>query len=357
MTSTAETPIDAALLGTVRAPGPVTPLAGGLLAVTGDDRLEIHEAGAFLSGALAPVRTVPLPPHSTAAALGDGAVVCEPDRIRRVGPDGATLWELPHAPWHGCHDEPRPPGPPAPHPGGGLVSALVPTLAAAGADPAGEREGPPGTAFGNDTLVLLDAVSGKVRARRPIGGVSSVATQRWHPDGTLLALSCWTAWYSWTSWWIEPRRDGLHIRGTTTMREIIDFLPRPRRSAKDGPPRLLTLRRAERIAANDDRDELAAHDVGAEEPAALYDLTRLTAGRDNDEFDGAFLLDDRHLLVTGRTYPPGRPAVIRHWLCDAATLRPLGRLRYPAPVGWVTPLGDGTWLTRSADGHRHWALP
>ncbi|GAA2232130.1 hypothetical protein GCM10010232_18630 [Streptomyces amakusaensis] len=357
MTSTAETPIDATLVGTVHTTGSVTPLTGGRLALTDDGRLEIHDARTFLSGALAPLRTLPLPPRSTAAALEDGAIVCEAAGVRRVTADGKTLWELPHTPWHGCHDEPRPPGPPAPHPGGGLVSVLVPTLAVGGTATARPGGGASGLPYGNDTLLLLDTESGRIRARRPIGGISSVATQRWRPDGALLALSSWTAWYSWTSWWIEPRRDGLHIRGTTTMREIIDFLPRPPGGGPDAPPQLLTLRRAERIAANDDRNELAAHDVAADEPTALYDLARLTTGRDSDEFDGAFLLDDRHLLVTGRTYPPGRPAVIRHWLCDAATLRPLGRVRYPAPVGWVTPLGDGTWLTRHTGGLRRWSLP
>ncbi|MER5770529.1 hypothetical protein [Streptomyces sp. NPDC001985] len=346
MTSTAETPIDAALVGTVRASGSVTPLAEGRLAVTDDRLLEIHDAKTFLSGALTPVHTLALPARSTAAALDDGAIICEAAGIRRVTAAGATRWELPHAPWHGPHHDPRPPGPPAPHPGGAVVSALVPALAGGMEDGGRER-------YTHDTLLLLDTDTGRIRARRPIGRTSSVATQRWHPDGELLALSSWTTWYSWSSWWIEPRRDGLHIRGGTTMREIIDFLPGP----VGDPPRPLTLRRAEGIAANDDRNELASHDVATDEPLALYDLSRITGDRADDEFDGAFLLDGDHLLVTGRIHPPGRPAVTRHWLCDARTLQPLGRIRYPAPVGWVTPLLDGTWLTRTPSGHHHWSLP
>ncbi|MFI1396619.1 hypothetical protein [Streptomyces sp. NPDC020681] len=349
MTSTAETPIDATLIGTVPATGFVTPLAGRRLAVRTDEALEFHDAETFLSGTLAPLRTLRLPSHAAAAPLHDGAVVAEGSRIRAISADGATRWELPHARWHGGFQDPRPPGPPAVSPDGSLVSVLVPTLATGKSDAMLISDDPQRPSYQRDTLLLLDAESGAVRARRPIGGVTSDLTQRWHPDGSLLALSCWTAWYSWSTWWIEPRRDGLHIRGGTTMREVIDFLP--------GASRVLTLRRAELIAHNDDRDELASHDVAADEPAALYDLGKLGINRGNDEFDAAILLDDRHLLVTGRVYPPGRPGLTRHWLCDAGTLRPLGRVRYPAPVGRVTPLGDGSWLTQGTDGLHHWALP
>ncbi|MEO3975342.1 hypothetical protein [Streptomyces sp. CAU 1734] len=350
MTSAAETPIDAALNGTLPTAGTVTPLPGGRLAVRDGDRLETHEAAALLAGELSPLHTLRLPEQAAAAALDDGAIVAEAGRIRRVTADGTTVWELPHAPWHGPHQTPRPPGPPAVHPGGGLVSAVVPNLGTGRRTGRGAASTPP---YKSDVLILADVGTGDIRAQRPIGGISSVITQRWHPGGGLLAVSRWTAWYSWSSWWIEPRHDGLHIRGGTTMREIIDFLP----GAPADRPRALTLRRAERIAANDDRDELACHEVTADEPAVLYDLAGLGADRDDDEFDGAFLLDGRHLLVTGRIHAPGRPAAARHWLCDAATLRPLGRIRYPAPVGWVTPLGDGTWLTRSTRGLHHWRLP
>ncbi|MFE7135259.1 hypothetical protein ACFVIM_30815 [Streptomyces sp. NPDC057638] len=348
MTSTAENPVDAALIGTVGTSGTVTPLAGDALAVRHDDRLELHRRAALLAGDPTPVRTHPLPPHTTAAALTEGAVVCEATRIRRIGPDGTTLWETPHAPWPSGHQEPRPPGPPAVSPDGSAVSVLVPTAG----DDGPRRDGPTALGHRGDALLLLDTDSGRVLAHRPISGNTAVVTQRWHHGGALLAVSCWTPWYSWSTWWIEPRQDGLHVRGGTTMREVIGFLPEGGTDT-----RVLTLRRAERIAANDDRDELAAHDVHTDEPTAVLDLGLLGNGRAGDEFDGAFLLDERHLLVAGRIFPPGCSAVVRHWLCDARTLRPLGRVRYPRPVGWVTPLGDGTWLTRSPDGLHHWSLP
>ncbi|MER6840378.1 hypothetical protein [Streptomyces platensis] len=68
-------------------------------------------------------------------------------------------------------------------------------------------------------------------------------------------------------------------------------------------------------------------------------------------------LDSDHVLVTGKLNPQGRTPETCHWLLQAATLQPLGRLHYPAPVGMdVIPLGDGTWLTRHDGQLRHWAL-
>ncbi|MFI6286296.1 hypothetical protein ACIBCM_16295 [Streptomyces sp. NPDC051018] len=354
MTCPAQTPIDAVLIGTVAAPGTVTPLGGGRLAVVDRSRLEIHDAGAFLTGTLTPVRTLSLPRRAAATPLEDGAVVCEAGGIRRIGPDGSTRWALPHAPWQGGPRGPRAPGPPAVSADGGLVSVLVPGPGGGGTRPPDGRSRPRGA---RNVLLLLDALTGRIRTGRPVDGSAAAVTQRWHPHGSLLALSCWTARYSWSTWWIEPRHDGLHIRGGTLMREVIGFLP--------GVSRVLTMRRAEQIAPNDDRDELASHDVAADEPAALYDLTRLTGDRDRchgpqeggDEFDDAFLLDDRHLLVTGRLRGPGRRSTGRHWLCDAITLRPLGRMRYPASADRVTALGDGTWLTRGPRGLHRWTLP
>ncbi|MEV6398829.1 hypothetical protein AB0M39_29285 [Streptomyces sp. NPDC051907] len=351
MMSSAETPIDATLIGTVPAPDRVEPLPEGRLAVWTDHRLEIHDRDAFLAGNGSPLHAQPLPPDASATPLpAGGLVAAETARIRRIGPDGRDRWEVAHAPWHGSQWSSRPPGSPAVSPDGRHVSVVVPTLAAKGApavlvyDDAQKRE------YARDTLLLLDAATGEVLARRPIGAVASDVTQRWHPDGSLLALSCWTAWHSWSTWWIEPRHDGLHIRGGAPMREVIDFVP--------GASRVLTIRRAEGIAPNDDRDELASHEMASDDPHTLIDLGTLAVDPDNDEFSDAFLLDSAHVLVTGQIYLPGRPATVRHWLCDAATLKPLGRVRYPAPVGCeAVPLGDGSWLTRRGERMHHWALP
>lgn len=357
MMSTADSPIDATLIGTVPASdsipasSSIEPLTGGQLTIRTDDRLEFHDRETFLSGTPSPTHSLRLPPHATATPLPNGGlIIAEGTRIRATDDDGTTRWEMTHAPWHSGQWNPRPPGAPAVSPDGTLVSVVVPTLAAHNNPSVLLHDDPPKHRYARDTLLLLDAPSGRIRARRPIGSLASDVTQRWHPDSSLLALSCWTPWYSWSTWWIEPRHDGLHIRGSTTMREVIDFLP--------DSSRALTLRRAEGIAYNDDRHELAAHDVTADDPVALLDLGELAVDPGNDEFTDAFLLDATHLLVTGRVYLPGRPVTVRHWVCDATTLHPLGRLRYPVPVGTdVTTLGDGSWLTRDGTRLHHWALP
>ncbi|HZX37807.1 MAG TPA: hypothetical protein VFF37_05645, partial [Streptomyces sp.] len=78
MTSTAEIPIDATLIGTVPATGSVTPLSGDRLVVRTDERLEIHDAETFLSGIPAPTQSLRLPPYAAATPLpGGGLVVAE----------------------------------------------------------------------------------------------------------------------------------------------------------------------------------------------------------------------------------------------------------------------------------------
>ncbi|NWF28519.1 hypothetical protein HW130_20000 [Streptomyces sp. PKU-EA00015] len=341
MTSAAQRPIDATLLGGVRTPGSVHTASGGRLGVRHEDRIELHDRTAFLAGGPSLLHSLALPCPARATPLPDGTVVAaESARIRAVGADGRTRWALPHPVWRHSSRDPRPPGAPVVSPDGRLVCAVVPAL-----EPDTEE-----CVYVRDTLLLLDAATGAVLAERPVGPVASDLTGTWHPDGHLMALSCWTACASWTTWWVEPRHDGLHIRGGVGMHEIVGFLP--------GTTRALTLRRAEHIAVNDDRDELAAHDAASDEQTALFDLSALAPDAGNDEFTAACLLDDAHVLVAGRIFPRGRPPATRHWLCDARTLAPLGRLRYPRRVGTtVTALGDGTWLTRHGDELHHWALP
>ncbi|MGA5267444.1 hypothetical protein [Streptomyces lydicamycinicus] len=121
--------------------------------------------------------------------------------------------------------------------------------------------------------------------------------------------------------------------------------------------RVLTIRRAESMAYQDDRDELALHEATTGEQIALFDLEEIAVDPDYDEFDDAYVLDSGHVLVTGKLKPQGRTPGICHWLFKAATLQPLGRLRYPVPVSEdVTPLGDGAWLTRHGEQLHHWAL-
>lgn len=375
MTSAAQRPIDATLLGGVRAAGSVHPVSGGRLGVRHEDRLELHDRTAFLAGGPSLLHSLALPRPARAASLPDGSVVAaESARIRAVGPDGHTRWALPHPVWHHGSRGPRPPGAPVVSPDGRLVCAVVPTLG-----PDTEERG-----YGRDTLLLLEAATGAVLAERPVGSIASGMTGAWHPDGHLMALSCWTAWASWTTWWVEPRHDGLHIRGGVGMHEVVGFVP--------GTRRALTLRRAEHIAVNDDRDELAAHDAASDEQTALFDLSALAADPENDEFTAASLRrcprPGRLPAVQAARHPPlalrradprapgqaalsppgrhGRHRARRRHLADPPRRRdpPLGTAAHPAPgrprltpEGSLRPPHSSAPDRTGGPGHRRQGCP
>ncbi|MYT18171.1 hypothetical protein YWIDRAFT_07844 [Streptomyces sp. SceaMP-e96] len=349
MSKMGETPIGVTLIGEGSAPGAVAAVTGGRVAVDTGDRVEVYEQRAFLAGARSVLYGLPLPPQAKATLAPDGGfIVAEGAAVRAVNADGSTRWRLPHDPWHGGNRAPRAPGFPAVSPDGKLVSVLTPTLVEDDSRAVLVYD-EPHCSYGRDTLLILDAASGAIRARRPVASVASGLTQHWHPDGATLVVSCWTAWYSWSTWWLDPHTDDAAVRGGTTMREVRGSLP--------ASAQVLTIRRAESIACQDDRDELALHDATTGDQVALFDLEELAADPDSDEFDDTYVLDSEHVLVTGKVYLQGRPPEIRHWLFAAATLQPLGRLQYPASVSRdVTPLGDGTWLTRDGGQLRHWAL-
>ncbi|WP_405942973.1 hypothetical protein [Streptomyces sp. NBC_00207] len=347
MNDTGDERIDVVPLGTTRAPGTVEAVAGGRLLVRTPGLVEVHDREDFLTGATtgatAALRTEE---HERAVPTPDGGfVVAGVASVRALGPDGGPRWELPHAPSHGTA---RAHSTPAVSPDGRLVSVVVPTLEPDKEKAALVYDLEPDRNYTWDDLLLLDTATGKVLGRRQIRSLASAAVQSWRPDGGILVVSCWTAWQSWSTWWAEPRADDLRILGGTWMRALAGFLP---------GSRILTQRYAEHLFPDDDRDELAAYDLGTGEQVALLDLSELAVDPENDEFSSAEVLNGRHVLVPGRVHPAGGAPQTRHWLLDADTLRPLGRLDYPAPVGEdVTVLGDGTWLTHDGERLHRWSL-
>ncbi|GAA4929562.1 hypothetical protein ACFPM3_24720 [Streptomyces coeruleoprunus] len=344
--------IDAALLGTTEAPGGVGVIAGGRLTVRTDGRLEVHDREAFLAGERAPVAALDLPPAARATAAPDGGfVVAEASRVRAVAADGTLRWELPHDTWHGGHRPPRAPGAPAVSPCGRLVAAAVPTLLP---EEDTDRavlvyDETPRRGYAQDRLLLLDAATGDVRAQRPVAAVSGAIVLDWREDGAVLGASFWTAWYSWASYWLDPADEGLRALGGTGFHDVAGFVP--------GSTRLVTMRRAQYMSLDDDRYELALHDVLDAARTVTLDLNELSWDEENDDFEDAYVLDATHVLVTADWVPRQGALEPTHWLFDAGTLRPLGRLRYPRPVSQeVTALGDGTWLTRDGDVLHHWGL-
>lgn len=349
MHSTEDALIDALPLGTAPAPerGRVEAIAGGRLVVRTPGLVEVHDREDFLAGRTAdpraalrtrePERAVPLP--------DGGFVVAGVSSVRALGADGEPRWELAHDRWHGAD---RAHSVPAVSPDGRLVSVVVPTLEPEKEKAALVYDLEPGRNYTWDELLLLDAASGAVLDRRQIRSLASAAVASWGPDGDAVVVSCWTAWQSWSTWWAEPHADGLRMAGGTWMHAPAGFLP---------GGRMLTQRYAEYLFPDDDRDELAVYDLRSGEQTALTDLRELAVDPENDEFHSAEVLDGRHVVVPGRVHPAQGVAELRHWLLDAATLRPLGRLNYPVPVGEdVTALGDGTWLTRDGDRLHRWGL-
>ncbi|GAA2498758.1 hypothetical protein [Streptomyces gobitricini] len=346
--------VDAVPLGTTEGTGTVRAAAGGRLCVRTRGRVEVHDREAYLAGVREPVGAYEPPPGARAEPAPDGGfVVAGPSYVRAVAADGTVRWELGHDTWHGSHRPPRAPGAPAASPCGRFVAATVPTpldteeVARRAAPP---HDGPPRRGYGQDRLLLLDAVTGDVRAEQPVAAVSGSLSLRWQEDGRLLGASFWTAWYGWASYWMEPSEHGLRIVGGGPDRhELAGFVPRS--------SRLVTMCRAEHMSLDDDRYELALHDTADAHPTAVLDLNELSWDAENDDFGHAYPLDEAHVLVTADWVPRHGPMERTHWLLASGSLRPLGRLRYPHPVmEAVTALGDGTWLTRDGDRLHHWGL-
>ncbi|AWT47156.1 hypothetical protein DMT42_36175 [Streptomyces actuosus] len=341
--------IDVVPLGTAPVPerGRVEALAGGRLVVRAPGLVEVHDREDFLAGRAAGARAALLTrePERAVPTPDGGFVVAGVSSVRALDADGGTRWELAHDRWHGAD---RAHSVPAVSPDGRLVSVVVPRLEPEKEKAALVYDLEPGRNYTWDELLLLDAATGAVLGRRQIRSLASAAVACWGPDGDAVVVSCWTAWQSWSTWWAEPRADGPHLVGATWMHALAGFLP---------GGRMLTQRYAEYLFPDDDRDELAVYDLRSGEQAALVDLRELAVDPENDEFLSAEVLDGRHVLVPGRVHPAAGVAELRHWLLDAETLRPLGRVNYPVPVGEdVTALGDGTWLTRDGDRLHRWAL-
>ncbi|NXY93803.1 hypothetical protein HYE82_05195 [Streptomyces sp. BR123] len=322
MNTTGDERIEVVPLGTTRAQGTVEAIAGGRLLVRTPGLVEVHDREDFLAGkaggATAALRTQE---QERAVPTPDGGfVVAGVASVRALGPAGGPRWELPHAPWHGTA---RAHSTPAVSPDGRLVSVVVPVLEPDREKAALVYDLEPDRNYTWDDLLLLDAATGEVLGRRQLRSLASAAVQSWHPDGGALMVSCWTAWQSWSTWWAEQHADGMRILGGAWMRALTGFLP---------GSRVLTQRYAEHVFPDDDRDELAAYDLGSGEQTALLDLAELAVDPENDEFFSAEVLDGHHVLVPGRVYPGGGAPETRHWLLNADTLRPLGRLDYPAPA-------------------------
>ncbi|MGW2561611.1 hypothetical protein ACWCXB_20605 [Streptomyces sp. NPDC001514] len=355
--------IDVTHLGRSRAPmGWIEPLPGGRLLLRRPEVLEVHERESllgdkgFLSTRSRPVSSLVRPSGSVrnAAPTPDGGwVISERRKVWSVGYDGTLRWQLRDT---GLPEGVRGSvvlGDPSVSPDGSLAAVVLSTVVTEPSEPVrsrrARRAGPRPSPYSSDVLLLLDPASGEVIGRHETGTEALTAELKWHPDGGVLAVSCWS--FSWTTHWLEARLDGLHHLGGPTEGEAEFFVPRSER--------LLTMERAQGLTSDDDLHQVAVHDIRTSECLALFHR-KLPATPDSGIDMDVYPLDASRVIAGSNRRPghgPLRDAA--HWLCDAETLRPLGRLRYPDSValGHVRPLGDGTWLTQHGSRVDHWALP
>ncbi|GAA0682381.1 hypothetical protein GCM10010193_40170 [Kitasatospora atroaurantiaca] len=93
--------------------------------------------------------------------------------------------------------------------------------------------------------------------------------------------------------------------------------------------------------------------------AALRSDELATAVGPEPDWNSAAFVDARTIVAGVEDFLHGDGRT-EHWLLDARTLHPLGRIDYPHPVGeHVVGLGDGTWLTTDPDDAtlRRWTAP
>ncbi|MFF3325000.1 hypothetical protein [Streptomyces sp. NPDC002889] len=369
LTEAGERHIDVRLLARTRASrGYMEPLPGGrvLLSRTpvtpgGTWRLEVHERESllrgevFLLGRSQPLSSLTLPSPSAWPVPDGSFVVTDGTTVWSVAADGSRHWQL--------TDELRPVGAewfrvrgtPSVSPDGSLVAVVVSMPVTERSEPSAPvsfvHDGPQPSPSSSDVLLLLDTTSGEVLQRLAVAVESVDSRLLWHPDGALLAVSCWGLWHSWTTHWFEVRRNALHRLGGMTMGEAAAFVP--------GSSRLLTVRRAEGFALDDDVNALASYDTLTSERLAHVDHGKLLIAPDSVQYADLHPLDaTRVILESSRLLGDSSRWESVHWLCDADSLLPLGRLRYPqGPVPPVVrPLGDGTWLTRQGSRVHHWSL-
>ncbi|MFE7776870.1 hypothetical protein ACFU5O_23860 [Streptomyces sp. NPDC057445] len=318
--------------------------------------LEVHERESllrgevFLVGRSEPLSSLTLTYPSAEPVPDGGFVATDGVTVWSVAADGSRRWQLADDVRPAAAEWFRVRGTPAVSPDGSLVAVVVsmPVTEPATSAPAASHQDPGSS---SDVLLLLDAMSGEVLQRRKVAVESVDSELMWHPEGALLAVSSWGLWRSWTTHWFEARREALHRLGGTRMGEIAGFVP--------GSSRLLTVRRSEGLAEDDEVNEIACHETLTSECLARVDHGHLLVVPGVGDYSDLYALDSTHVILeSSRLLDDGRNWESIHWLCDADTLRPLGRLRYPGgPVPTrVRPLGDGTWLTRQGSRVHHWAL-
>ncbi|WP_431676791.1 hypothetical protein [Kitasatospora sp. KL5] len=270
-----------------------------------------------------------------ASADGSLIVLAGQRSVLALEADGRARWEYRHGCWgdgphaHGGADGPCHglwSGSCAVSPDGTLVWAhVLPDLDHG--DPAVDSY---------EEWLILDAADGAVLGRTRLEGGTGGSNHLPYPDGARMLLST------------GQGQDGTpaylgHWDGTElTVREVGDGFRIPVDVHPGGRAFLSTPHGRDGLQLHRSTDGLVVMERAAGDLAADGDEAPLW------DYVAGFV--DGHTVIAA-AHDAGRREDRRHWLLDALTLRPLGPVAYPRPVGgYPLALGDGSWLTLDAEG-------
>lgn len=319
--------------------------------------LYAYERDRLLAGDPAPAWEVPLPtiqglgsrPRFAEATVepGGGFAVCAgTTEVWALEESGQVRWTLPHDTWRDA-----PPGAPSVSPDGRYVSVLVPMRHESLADPAAERPyvqagiGAPGDGghYVSDRWLLLDAATGNPLRRQVFPLAAEEVTHRWHLDEARVAVSAFMSWYGWRTAWFSLG-DESDLAGRDS-RWLADIHP-------GGKP-VYSVRNYQSDTGDFVENSVTADGHGGTELARVH-AGDLGLDEEEDDLVNAVVVAPDRLLCA---FWSGVNRPVRHWLLDAGTLRAVGEVGYPRPVGTgLGPLGDGTWLTTDGAELTRWRV-
>ncbi|MFL1897993.1 hypothetical protein ACJWDR_02745 [Streptomyces tauricus] len=287
--------------------------------------------------------------HCAVSPAGDQAVFAGLHALQLLDRAGNVRWEVRHECWAGCagHESFTEYADERDHRYVGSGSA---GFSADGALVWAHVRGPLAVDRGRgaDEWLVVAAQDGTVLARAATHTAAAGSEHIGHPDPGRMGLT------------IGEGQDGAPLRwgrwnGHTLAVDSFGDEDRVLLAVSPSGERLLTV--------THDQDTVALHRVADGTVEAELSATALPphpaleteefASFEDDEaeaffdYEGGFL--DEDTVVVGTVESDEEFGTGRHWLVDAARMRPTDRLVYPFDVpGMPRALGDGTWYTTSA---------
>ncbi|MGW5639818.1 hypothetical protein [Streptomyces sp. NPDC003832] len=344
--------------GSVRLPGGRALVNGFALDIRGGrapralladgPELKVHDLHEVFAGERAPLAVFPLPwpgwdrgVHSVSPDAGF-AVFSGQRAVRAVGAGGETLWEYRHACW----------GPELDHPHTGDEQEVCRGLEHGSCRVSDDGRlvwahvvlAPEEGGF-QEYWVVLDARDGRELARLPLDGAASGSHQLSHPDGVHMGLCVGMGQDGVLLHW--ARRDGERLTGWD-LNDSMDRILAGVHPAHEG---FLTVEHY--------GSDLVLHTLDGTVLAEREPDPDPGDDEDPPYWDHGCGFVDAGTVIASTLESDADHDRARHWLLDARTLEIRGTVAYPTGEvdSFVSPLGDGTWLTYDdASGTLHrWA--